>query len=297
MRMHPPPRRVCSREIADSDISRLADFLGRGLGYPSSYYRRILDRLAQRDPPTGLPRYGYLLETDNAIVGAILLIFAEMKLPEITTIRCHVTAWYVDPDYRIFGAIFYSKALNHKGVTYLNISARSSARPFLKLQGFSKYANGQFVAIPALTAAFTSSAGQVDVVGADTIPKLHLEPLEKELLLAHAGYGCLCLWCTTSERAYPFVFRKRYFKRLIPGLQLVYCRDIEDFVRFAGPIGSFLARRGQFFVRIDSNGPIPGLIGKYFEGMEPRYFKGSKPRLGDLAYTQLAMTPFVRREQ
>jgi hypothetical protein len=42
-------------------------------------------------------------------------------------------------------------------------------------------------------------------------------------------------------------------------------------------------------VRIDSNGPIPGLIGTFQLGADPRYYKGSKPRLGDLAYTHLAI--------
>ena len=48
-------------------------------------------------------------------------------------------------------------------------------------------------------------------------------------------------------------------KRAIPCAQLIYCRDVGEFVRFAGPIGRNLARRGKPFVIIDSNGAIPGL--------------------------------------
>src|SRR5579872_5793724 len=103
----PPVDSVCSREIRDSDFAVLADFLGKGLGYPSAYYLLILDRLAQRAAPVGYPRYGYLLETSKTIVGAILLIFTEIKLSDASSIRCHVTAWYVDPHYRSFGAIFF----------------------------------------------------------------------------------------------------------------------------------------------------------------------------------------------
>jgi hypothetical protein len=295
--MSPPIRQgVRSREIGDGDVPSLAEFLGRSLGYPGAYYAQILDRLAKHPTPAGFPKYGYLLESGNTIVGAILLIFTKMQLTDACAIRCHVTAWCVEPHYRPFGTLFYSKALNHKGVTYLNISARASALPFLGLQGFSKYASGQFVALPALNLAFDSSEDKVEVVGIDTIPTGHFDSFEQDLLLNHAKYGCLCLWCTTPERAYPFVFHARYFKGLIPGVQLVYCRDVEDFVRFAAPIGSFLAARGKFFVRIDANGPIPGLVGRYFEGMEARYYKGPKPRLGDLAYTQPVMAPSLRRK-
>ena len=103
----------------------------------------------------------------------------------------------------------------------------------------------------------------------------------------------MSLWCMTKQRAYPFVLLPRRFKRLLPGVQLIYCRDIEDLVRFAGPLGRFLALRGKLVVSIDSNGPIAGLIGKYIEGKSPRFFKGpAPPRLGDISYTQAAMFPW-----
>ena len=69
---------------------------------------------------------------------------------------------------------------------------------------------------------------------------------------------------------------------------------MEDLRRFAGPIGRFLALRGRLLARFDSDGPIPGMIGRFREGTECRYYKGSKPRLGDLAYTQAAMVPYAR---
>jgi hypothetical protein len=54
---------------------------------------------------------------------------------------------------------------------------------------------------------------------------------------------------------------------------------------------------GRIVVRIDSNGPIPRLVGKFQEGKDCRYYKGSKPRLGDLAYTHLAMCAYVHRKR
>jgi hypothetical protein len=79
-------------------------------------------------------------------------------------------------------------------------------------------------------------------------------------------------------------------KGVIPCTQLIYCRNIEDFIRFVRPIGRYLARRGRPVVIIDSNGPIPGLVGKYFDGKVPKYFKGpERPSFGDLAYTEAVM--------
>jgi hypothetical protein len=83
------------------------------------------------------------------------------------------------------------------------------------------------------------------------------------------------------------------FKRWMPGVQLIFARDVRDVVRFARPIGRYLAMRGLFLVSIDANGPIPNMVGTYIEGKSPRFFRGeAPPRVGDLAYTQVAMFPW-----
>jgi hypothetical protein len=116
------------------------------------------------------------------------------------------------------------------------------------------------------------------------------DPFEQDVLREHAEHGCISLWCVTAERAYPFVFRPRFVKGVIPCAQLIYCRDIADFPRFAGPLGRRLARHARPIVIVDSNGPIPGLIGIFRHGSKPKYFKGpQRPRLGDLAYTEYAI--------
>ena len=59
---------------------------------------------------------------------------------------------------------------------------------------------------------------------------------------------------------------------------------------FARPIGLRLARDGLFFTLLDANGPISGLVGKYYDDKYPKFFLGpNPPRLGDLAYTETAM--------
>jgi len=285
---------VATREITESDIRPLSELLGKGLGYSSEYFLQVFDRLTHHNTPEGFPKYGYAMTSGDLIVGAVLLIFTRIKTDAGSSVRCHVTSWYVQPAYRSYGTLFFSKALRWKDVTYLNISARPSALPFLKVQRFSKYSEGQFVAIPLLNFGFGGEPAQV--VGAETIPNSHFEDFERDLLVDHARYGCVSLWCVTSQRAYPFVFRPRRFKGYIPGAQLMYCREIDDFVRYARPIGRFLASRGILVVRVDSNGPIPNLVGRYFAGMDVRHYRGDRPRLGDLAYTQAAMCALPRRK-
>ena len=127
------------------------------------------------------------------------------------------------------------------------------------------------------------------VLAADREPPVPFEAFEWRLLQDHAAFGCTAFWCVTPERAYPFVFRRRLAKGVLPLAQLIYCRDTDDVVRFCGLIGRYLAVRGCPFVVIDASGPIPGLPGIYLDG-RPKFFKGpDKPALGDLAYTEAAL--------
>jgi hypothetical protein len=289
-----PYKSIVAREITESDFVAVAKLLGEHIGYSDQYFLHLLKRMTTNRTPAGFPKYGRILECDGTIVGAIILIFSTVWSDGTPTIRCHVTGWGVDPAFRCYAAVFFARDLKHSNVTYLNISSGPDTLPIIEIQGFTRYSSGQFIAAPALQ--FTSG-NQIKVVSVDEIPSAPFEAFERDLLLTHAKYGCICLWCETSDRAYPFVFRPRLFKRIVPGVQLVYCRDIDDFVRFVGPIGRFLAWRGRLVVRIDCNGPIHGLIGKFIDGVDSRYYKGQKPRLGDLAYTHLSMCAYVPRKK
>jgi len=276
------------RQIGEADIAAVATLLTRGFpNHTRQFWLHALHELKRREPPPGLPKYGYLMESDGDPVGAILLICSTMQAGERSAVRCNLSSWYVEPAFRSYAALLVSQALRHKDVTYLNVSAAPHTWPIIEAQGFSRYCEGIFLAIPMLN---TSSGGAVTVSDARRQPDVSFDPFERELLLRHAEHGCISLWCATAERAYPFVFRRRLVRHVLPCAQLIYCSDVADFVRFAGPIGRYLARRGRLFVIIDANAPVAGLIGVFRRGSMPKYFKGpQRPRLGDLAYTEYAI--------
>jgi len=160
-------------------------------------------------------------------------------------------------------------------------------RPIVEAQGFTRYASGQFVTL-GLPLRLGRSPARIVAGGLE--PDARFEPFERDLLQDHARYGCISLWCTTADRAHPFVFAPRVLKGLVPCVQLIYCRGLDDYVEFAQPLGAHLAARGRCLVLIDANGPIRGLPGRYIDGWAPKYFKGpARPRLGDLAYTEAAL--------
>src|SRR5262249_24061714 len=173
-----------------------------------------------------------------------------------------------------------------KTVTYLNISAAPHTWPILQAQGYQRYSNGIFVAVPALSRAGSGAR----VLAADAQPDAPFEPFERDLLMDHASYGCIRFWCMTPGRALPFVFRPRVVKGIVPCVQLIYCRNVADVATFAAPIGRLLAGRGRPIVLVDANGTVAGLPGRYFDDTMPKFYRGpARPRLGDLAYTEAAL--------
>jgi hypothetical protein len=280
---------VRCRQIGDNDVAAVAALLTRG--FPNrthQFWLNALQQLERREPPPGLPKYGYLLESDGVPVGAILMICSAMRSGGDVAPRCNLSSWYVDPGFRAYATLLVSHALRHKNVTYLNVSAAPHTWPIIEAQGFSRYSDGIFIAMPMLNGLFGDPKAKV--FDARQKPAVAFDAFEQEVLSQHAQHGCISLWCATADSAYPFVFRPRVVKRLMPCAQLIYCRDVGDFVRFAGPIGRYLALRGRPFVIVDSNAPILGLVGAFRGGSMPKYFKGpQRPRLGDLAYTEYAV--------
>jgi len=283
----PPPQRIRCREIGESDTDGIIALLERGLpGRDPHYFRRALERLSQHPTPSGFSKYGYLLESAGAPVGVILRIHSAIHVNADVRIRCNLSSWYVEPAFRSYAAMLAAQALKPRHVTYFNISPAPHTLPILEAQGYMPYSSGRLVAVAALSAQ--SCGARVQAVESEPGARDGLSPSEIELLLAHARYGCVSLVCNSAGQRHPFIFRLLRLG-LVSVAYLVYCRALEDFVRFAGPLGRFLALRGCPLVMLDSNGPIRGLIGRY-SGSSPKYFKGPHPpRLGDLAYSELAM--------
>ncbi len=285
----PPASGLRCRQINQGDMDAVATLLAQGFpAHDRRFWLNALARLTRHESPPGLPKYGYVLESQGAVVGAILVICSTIPANDTVVTRCNLSSWYVEPRFRAYAPLLVSQALRHKNVTYTNVSPAPHTRPIIEAQGFSCYSEGIFVAIPALQGPIGDRA--IEVFEARRRPQVDFDPSDQKILQQHAANGCISLWCATSEKAYPFVFRARVVKRFVPCAQLIYCRDIGDLVCFAGPVGRALARHGRPLVLIDANGPIPGLIGWFSRGRMPKYFKGpQRPRLGDLAYSEYAV--------
>jgi len=188
----PSAQKVRCRQINDSDVDGVGDLLTRGFRIRSrNYWRRALASLGSHPTPAGLPKYGYLLESAGAPVGVILLIFSSIPGHDAAAMRCNVSSWYVEPAYRSHAALLVSQAIKHKNVTYVNISPAVHTRPIVEAQGFARYSNGQFVAVPALSRACVDDTAKV--IGIPTAAGELFDASASELLATHQDYGCISL--------------------------------------------------------------------------------------------------------
>lgn len=291
--MNAPQPKIRCREIRESDIDAVADLLTRGfVGRARDYWIQGLRRQAAREVPSGYSRFGYMLDHDGTPVGVLLLLYSFRDAGGEAAIHCNLSSWYVEPAYRNYAPMLTKIAQRHKHVTYLNISPASWTWPIIETQGFSSYCKGLFFSIPALSRAAAGTS--VEIVSPDAKRIEGLSAAELELLTRHAFYGCLSLVCRTAGgRASPFILQPMRIRRgwiAPPAMQLIYCRDVAEYVACAGTIGRLLLRRSKAAVIVDSNGKVPGLIGIYTEARGRKYFKGPhRPRLADLTDTEIVL--------
>ena len=280
------------REISEADIEAVADLLTRGfVGRSRDYWMRGLRRQGARAVPEGYPRFGYMIDHDGAPAGVLLLIYTERAGTDDPEIRCNLSSWYVAPAFRNYAPMLTKIAQRHKHVTYINISPAVWTWQIIEAQRFQAYCRGLFVSIPALSRAAPGT--RIEVVTAEATAIEGLSAAEVALLARHAGSGCLSLVCRSADGVFPFVLQPVRIRRGFiapPAMQLIYCRDIADYVACAGAIGRHLLARGRVAVLCDANGRIPSLVGLYTEVRGRKYFKGPQPpRLGDLADTELVI--------
>ena len=271
---------VRCRKITKSDIDGIILLLKKGFAQRDpNFWNRAIQRLDDHQSPPNVPKYGYVLENNGSLVGLLLLIHSAGE----NGIRCYTSGFYVEPGFRPYGPLLDAVATARKDVTYINITALAQTRELMEPLGFAPYVQGSYIFVPALCRA--QHGVRVTEIVED------LPAWEAKLLRDHAGYGCLSLVCLTPEGAHPFVFAQRKRRGVRLG-RLTYCRSQEDFVRFAGSLGRYLASRRFFLVSLNANEPVSGLSGIYRGGW-PKYYKGpNRPHLCDEAYSDKVLFDF-----
>jgi hypothetical protein len=284
------PPGVCCRPIGEDDLEGVIDCLSRGFPRRNrDYWTKALTRLSRRPVVADFPRYGFVIEDSGRIVGVMLTLYTLHHGSDGDSVRCNLSSWSVDTEYRPFAAKLGAMVVRPKNVTFTNISPAPGTLKLNKAFGFRLFSDGQFAFLPALGRPQPSS--RVLEIRADLPELALLSDNERYILSEHQALGCLSLICMHKGEPVPFIFvRRRILRGLVPCWQVVYCRSLEDLSRCAGAVGRFLLRRGSPLCLVDATGRLPGLVGHYFHGKGAKYFRGpQRPALGDLTFTEIVI--------
>jgi len=288
----PFPRGVRCRQITGDDIDAILDLLSEGFTrLPRRHWAAALEIMGARVTPSGMPRYGHMIESDGRAVGVLLVIATEVRRDGAITTRSNGSSWYVRPGFRTYAPILSAQWLRSPADTYLNVFPSEQTFPVIEALGFVRFTNGISLSVPAVTLR----GGQIRILHAGRLADAEhpISDEDSDLLVDHSAAGCIALWCETRDGGYPFVFRRRLIKSRLPCAQLIYCRNLEHFTHLAGPVGRYLMRLGLPVVMAATNGAIPGLPGVYIDGKYPMYFRGeTQPSPCDLAYTEAGLFGF-----
>ncbi|MDV2984414.1 UNVERIFIED_CONTAM: hypothetical protein Q9R58_08865 [Methylobacteriaceae bacterium AG10] len=288
--------KVRCRTIEDDDLDAVVRLLR--VGFPDrseAYWRTGLERHRSQPLPDDVPRYGYVLERDGAIVGVLLALYRTVTDEAGTHLRCNLSSWYVLPEFRALGTLLDGFAMRDRRVTYTNVSPAPQTWRMHEARGFKPVCSGQMLVMPLL-----AGFGRGRRVRAATLESLRLLPEPEARLVAdHIAYGCIGLVCSEGDKAWAVLFQRRAIKLRpgetrwprLPCLQLVYRSTALDLPAFLGAIGRHLILRHAmpWFV-LDAVGKLPGLAGHFFDGRAPKYARGpNPPATGDLTYTEVVL--------
>ncbi|WP_292060871.1 hypothetical protein [Mesorhizobium sp.] len=77
-----------------------------------------MTRLSQRPAVADFPRYGFVLEKSGHVVGAVLTLYARHSDPEGDEIRCNLSSWSVDAEFRPYASRMIATVIMRKDVVY-----------------------------------------------------------------------------------------------------------------------------------------------------------------------------------
>lgn len=284
------PEGLTCRPIEKADWQGVIDCLRRGFPDRSrQYWHNALSRIDDMPVVGDFPRYGYILDHAGTVVGAMLTLYFRHANADGESIRCNLSSWTVDTDFRAYAGKLIMAALRQRDVTFLSVTPAPVTRKVVEALRFKRFADGQHAFLPVLSPVRARS--RVVKVRAGAPELLQLPEHERRILLEHTALGCDALMCIIDGSVHPFVFKaRRVLKGFIPASQVIYCRSHSDLSQCAGVLGRYLLRQGKIFCLVDARAPVPGLVGRYFAEIGPKYFKGPNlPAPGDLAFTEFAL--------
>jgi hypothetical protein len=271
------------RPIIKDDLDAILLLLCEGFRRRGqSYWRNALSILTDRPEIEGLPRWGWLLEDDNAPQGVLLALASRAR----GKVRLNLSSWYVREAYRKYATLMLRPTMRDPSICVLDLSPAANVVPIVLGMGYQPYTAGTLLLTPrdALRRpkSWTSDKAPVRPWQASECADAE----EKALVETHIGYGCRALLVEDT----PALYRLKWLKGVVPAARFV-SGDPFALAEHAGSLTRYLAAQGVPLAMIDA--PLQGVLsaaGKAMPEREIRYVWGAAPpAAGDLLETEVAV--------
>jgi hypothetical protein len=272
------------REIDETDLPAvIALFADSFRRRPRSYWQRGFENMRLLPSIPGQPRYGYLLDSDDGIQAALLLLSTKVH---DNVIRTNLSTWCARPAYRSVAILLHTRALKQQAQLYVNLSPATNVEPILHVSGFSPYTNGVCLLDPR-AAMHPSNGYLLTRYDAKTGPLL---PRDSAIIAdRHQRYGCSVLVLQRdSEWIDLLIYRLKWIKGILPCAQMMSGAP-EKILTAAGPLMRHLLKRGIATALVDITEHVQMLGARSFWGRNRRYVKGPWPAVGDMLDSEFAL--------
>jgi hypothetical protein len=269
------------RTISEDDLNTTLRLLCEGFPRRREiYWRLALERLRQRPQIAGCPRFGYLVECDNAAQGVILLISVDFG----RGLRTNVSSWYVRPNYRKYAIFLLQRALKAESETFLDLTPAAHVLPIVRGFGFIPYTGGTILLGPDVAIQRGARVYPYN----SNVSHLLSESV-RALAKRHLSYGCTGLIIDDIAGPELALCRTKWIKHLIPAARFIYGSP-QVLMRNAGSLMRTLHSRGIPLALVDAPLDVPPQFGYLMEHREIRYYRGAMaPEPGDLADSEIAI--------
>jgi hypothetical protein len=272
------------REITEADLLVVSALFTETFPHRRpTYWQRGFENMRQLPVIPGHAQYGFLLEVDKQVRGALLALSTQEG---DAGPRINVAAWCAHPAYSVIAVLLHRKVMRQKAGSYLNLSPTEHTLPMLEVLGFKPYTGG--VCLLDARAALQPSRGW-------RLTRYHpsrenpLPPALAHIAARHHRYGCTVLVLhRESAPVELLIYRIKWIKRILPCAQMIYGAP-ERVLAAAGPLMRHLIRRAIPLALVDIVEHCDMFGAHIYAGRNLRYCSGVAPPVGDMLDSELAL--------
>lgn len=204
---------------------------------------------------------GFVITDEKKIVGFLGAIFSEHENIKGKFKICNITTWYVNPDYRQYGLMLFSKIMKIPHVSWTNLTAAPHIYELFNRAGFQILEDKKVLLLPLPKLLKLNNKRifiTTEIIATDlpqplkSIHQMHDSLCCKSILITRDHLQCYCLVVLTRFKKIPvakiyYVSNPPFFADCIDDIRLALCRKLHVcYLELEGSMLNNKKMRGAF---------------------------------------------------